>query len=113
MLNNIGFTITPYSQYHNITKLVLAAGEEAAFQCQYCVTEDIFWIINGEVLNEQNLPEDIAIIRDYNVQPYCGALYMLRITNISNYNLSIIKCGPKEGSPNEASEPITLCVQGT
>ena len=108
----IGFIINPHSQIQNMTELVLVAGEEATFECQYCVTEDISWVINGQTLDELNLPENIAIVRHYDIRPYCGALHMLTISNISNYNLSTIQCGPGVGSSDEVSEAITLWVQG-
>ena len=120
-----GFAITPYSQIQNMTKLVLAAGEEAVFQCQYCATdseddptqyctaEDILsWSIDGEILNELNLPKNIMVVRRYDIRPYCGALFELIINNISHYNLSTIQCSLEAGISDEVSEPVTLWVQG-
>ena len=108
---HVGFIVTPHSQ--NMTELVLAAGEEAVFECQYCVAEDISWIINGENLDELNLPENITIVRHYDIRPYCGPLHTLIMnTNVPSYNLSTIQCGPGGDSSGEVSEVITLLIQG-
>lgn len=93
-----------------MTDLILALGEEAIFDCQFCTTEDISWIINGSTLDELNLPQNISITRHYNIRPHCGVLHRLTINNIFNYNQSTIKCGPSW--TNQVSEPITLWVQG-
>ena len=102
-----GFSQAPH--FHN-SQYVLAVGESPVLSCQHCATDDIHWKLNRTVIRSI-IPVGINI--SYSLEPVCGLIVDLRITNLSlmEYNETNIQC--IAGDTLDVTTPFTLLVQGT
>ena len=92
-------------------ELILIVGEIAVFRCQHCNSDNIRWRLNGTLIPNGNVPDDVSIT--YTSQSPCGILFKLTVSDIERYNRTTILCEVDVEGSAIVTTPVTLLVQGT
>ena len=88
----------------------MAQGQHAVFNCQHSTAHSIGWRLNGTPFLDTSL---VGVEARSTALPG-GVLNTLTIVALPGFNLTNIECVATffDDSPSEATEPVTLTIQG-
>ena len=92
--------------------LIVTVEERHVYMCNHSETINIFWRVNGSILNVEIFPIDI--VANTLPLPGGGRVYTLEIGGRLEHNATTIQCSARLSDGSEVTTPsVFFLIQGT